>query len=83
MDVFVSYSRRLRERGVPRYNEFRRLFHLKPASTFDELTGNPVWAREVGRVYGDVENVDAMIGTYAEPKPKGFGFRDTDFASSS
>ena len=38
---------RLRERGVPRYNDFRRLFHLKPAATFDELTDNPVWAREL------------------------------------
>ena len=38
---------RLRERGVPRYNEFRRLFHLKPAATFDELTDNPAWAREL------------------------------------
>ena len=71
---------RLRERGVPRYNDFRRLFHLKPAATFDELTDNPVWARELERVYeGDVEKVDVMIGMYAEPKPKGFGFSDTAF----
>ncbi len=70
---------RLRERGVPRYNQFRRLFHLKPAGTFDELTDNPVWARELERIYGDVERVDVMIGMYAEPKPKGFGFSDTAF----
>src|SRR4051794_16410967 len=70
---------RLRERGVPRYNDFRRLFHLKPAATFDEMTDNPVWARELERVYGDVEKVDVMIGMYAEPKPKGFGFSDTAF----
>ena len=70
---------RLRERGVPRYNDFRRLFHLKPAASFDELTDNPVWARELERVYGDVERVDVMIGMYAEPKPKGFGFSDTAF----
>ena len=31
---------RTRERGVPRYNEFRRLFHLKPVETFEELTGD-------------------------------------------
>ena len=64
---------------MPRYNDFRRLFHLKPAATFDELTDNPVWARELERVYGDVEKVDVMIGMYAEPKPKGFGFSDTAF----
>jgi len=70
---------RVRERGVPRYNEFRRLFRLKPASTFEELTDNPVWAEEMKRIYGDVERVDLMIGMYAEPKPPGFGFSDTAF----
>ncbi|MGN6378177.1 MAG: peroxidase family protein [Gaiellales bacterium] len=70
---------RVRERGVPRYNEFRRLFRLKPASTFEELTDNPVWAEELRRIYGHVERVDLMIGMYAEPKPRGFGFSDTAF----
>jgi len=70
---------RNRERGVPRYNEFRRLFHLKAPETFEELTDNPEWARELQEVYGDVENVDLMVGLYAEPLPKGFGFSDTAF----
>jgi Animal haem peroxidase len=70
---------RIRERGVPRYNEFRRLFRLKPAASFEELTDNPVWAEELRRVYGDVERVDLMVGMYAEPKPPGFGFSDTAF----
>src|SRR5207237_4356487 len=70
---------RTRERGVPRYNEFRRLFHLNPVSSFEELTDNPVWAEELRRMYGDVEKVDVMIGMYAEPKPRGFGFSDTAF----
>ena len=70
---------RIRERGVPRYNEFRRLFHLKPAATFEELTDNPAWAAELREVYGDVEKVDLMIGLYAEPLPQGFGFSDTAF----
>ena len=43
------------------------------------MTDNPAWARELERVYGDVEKVDVMIGMYAEPKPKGFGFSDTAF----
>jgi hypothetical protein len=70
---------RIRERGVPRYNDFRRLFHLKPAEGFEELTDNPEWAEELRRVYGDVEKVDLMVGLYAEPLPKGFGFSDTAF----
>jgi len=71
---------RSRERGVPRYNEFRRLFHLKAPRTFDELTHNPQWARELEEVYeGDIEKVDLTIGMYAEPLPRGFGFSDTAF----
>jgi hypothetical protein len=70
---------RTRERGVPRYNEFRRLFHLNPVSSFEELTDNPAWVEELRQMYGDVERVDLMIGLYAEPKPEGFGFSDTAF----
>ena len=71
---------RTRERGVPRYNEFRRLFHLEPVETFQELAGDPKLAQEISRVYdGDIERVDLMVGLYAEPKPKGFGFADTTF----
>ena len=70
---------RVRERGVPRYNEFRRLFRLKPATSFEELTDNPAWAEELRQIYGDVERVDLMVGMYAETKPKGFGFSDTAF----
>jgi hypothetical protein len=71
---------RVRERGVPRYNQFRRLFHMNPVASFDELTDKPEWADELRRVYGnDIEAVDLMIGMFAEPKPKGFGFSDTAF----
>jgi hypothetical protein len=70
---------RVRERGVPRYNEFRRLLHLKPFDTFEEMTETSEQAEELRRIYGDVERVDAMIGMYAEKKPKGFGFSDTAF----
>ena len=79
VDLAATDVLRIRERGVPRYNEFRRLFHLKPAATFEELTDNPDWAKELQRVYGDVERVDLMVGLYAEPLPKGFGFSDTAF----
>jgi hypothetical protein len=70
---------RVRERGVPRYNEFRRLLHLKPFETFEEMADTPEDAESLRRVYGDVERVDTMIGMYVERKPKGFGFSDTAF----
>ncbi len=43
------------------------------------MTDTPEHAEDLRRVYKDPEEVDAMIGMYAEPKPKGFGFSDTAF----
>jgi Animal haem peroxidase len=70
---------RIREVGVPRYCEFRRLLHLPVPATFEELVEQPAWADELREVYGDVEKVDLMVGMYAEPKPAGFAFSDTAF----
>jgi hypothetical protein len=61
-DIFRS-----RELGVPRYNEFRKLLHLKPINSFEDLTDDPVWVEELRRVYdNDVDQLDQMIGMYAE-----------------
>jgi len=79
IDLAAADILRIRERGVPRYNAFRRMLRLKPAATFEDLTDNPVWAEELRQIYGDVERVDLMVGLYAEPKPPGFGFSDTAF----
>jgi hypothetical protein len=68
-----------RERGVPRYNQFRRLLRKDPVKSFDELTDNPLWRKQIKEVYGDIENVDLMTGLYAEPLPEGFGFSETAF----
>ena len=70
-----------RERGIPRYNEFRRLIRRRPVKTFEELTGgDKELAEEIRQVYdGDIDRVDVQIGMLAEPLPKGFGFSDTAF----
>jgi Animal haem peroxidase len=70
-----------RERGVPRYCEFRRLLDMKVPETFLELTGGRGdLAREIEAVYGgDLVKVDTMIGMLAEPYPEGFAFSDTAF----
>ena len=36
---------RARERGVPRYNEFRRQLGLNPIHSFDDLTDDPTSGR--------------------------------------
>ncbi|KAF2186312.1 heme peroxidase [Zopfia rhizophila CBS 207.26] len=81
IDLATVEILRDRERGVPRYNQFRRLFHLKPATSFLNLTGNnkPV-AERLEKIYeGDIEKVDLLAGCLCEPLPKGFGFSDTAF----
>jgi len=75
VDIF-----RDRERGVPRYNQFRRLLNKEPVKSFDELTDNEAWRKQIKEVYrGDLEKVDLMTGLYAEPLPEGFGFSETAF----
>ncbi len=79
VDLAATDILRVRERGVPRYNEFRRLLHMKPVRDLDELSPNPEWTRELKAVYDDIEDVDLSIGMYAEQFPKGFAFSDTAF----
>jgi len=75
-----------RERGVPRYNRFRELFHLPRIRSFEEMctsahtaAENADLARELKAIYGDVNRVDLMVGLYAEAPPPLFGFSDTAF----
>lgn len=69
-----------RERGVPRYCEFRRHLRMKVPTTFLELTsGNRETAAELEAVYGKVDKVDLLTGCAAETWPSGFGFSDTAF----
>jgi hypothetical protein len=72
---------RARERGVPRYNEFRRQLGLKPIRTFENLTTDATQLAALKRVYnGDVELIDMHIGSRAESvRPTGFGFGETLF----
>ncbi|HLM76972.1 MAG TPA: peroxidase family protein, partial [Rubrobacteraceae bacterium] len=80
IDLAATDILRIRELGLPRYNEFRELLHLPPVRTFEELTDNPFWAEKIRRIYkDDIDLVDLMVGLYAEPRPEGFGFSDTAF----
>ena len=75
---------RARERGVPRYNEFRRQLGMNPICSFDDLTPNKEHVEKLKQVYGDksedVEKLDLLIGTLSEGyRPTGFGFGETMF----
>jgi hypothetical protein len=80
LDLATIDLLRTRERGVPRYNAFRRLLHLAPVGSFEELAGDPELAAQMRRIYeDDIERVDLLVGMLAERPPEGFGFSDTAF----
>ena len=80
LDLAAIDILRDRERGVPRYNDFREMLRMPRVQSFDELTENGQWAREIAEVYeNDIDQVDLLVGLLAEPLPPGFGFSDTAF----
>ncbi|WP_202560487.1 peroxidase family protein [Alcanivorax sp. DP30] len=70
-----------RERGVPRYNEFRRQIGLKPLTSFEQLTSDPQLLADLKALYNnDIELVDTLVGQLGEEtRPEGFGFGETSF----
>lgn len=84
-DLAATDILRDRERGVPRYCEFRKHLGMRVPKTFEELTDNKDWQKELKEIYGDVKKVDLLVGTLAESQcsrngtPPGFGFSDTAF----
>jgi hypothetical protein len=80
MDLAATDILRARELGVPRYNQFRKLLHLPPASSFEDLAGDPALAEKLQRAYNnDIDSVDTIIGMFAEKRPQGFAFSETAF----
>jgi hypothetical protein len=80
MDLASTDIVRSRELGVPRYSEFLRLLHKPVPESFDDLSSNKEWVKELREVYDDdLESVDLTIGMYAEDRPAGFAFSDTAF----
>jgi hypothetical protein len=81
-DLAVIDIVRDRERGVPRYCDFRRMMGMSVPKSWAKLTGNKQWQEELKAIYGKVEDVDLLVGTLVESAhgtPLGFGFSDTVF----
>lgn len=81
LDMIATDILRSRERGVPRYNDFRRALRLKPVTSFDQISGgDAATAAVMAEIYGgDIEKVDTTVGMFGEKLPEGFGFSDTAF----
>lgn len=71
-----------RERGVRRYNDFRRGLFMAPKKSIRDLCGeNEEAYTAIVEVYGidGIENVDLQIGLLAEKKIPGFAISETAF----
>jgi tetratricopeptide (TPR) repeat protein len=83
-DLGAADILRARERGIPRYNAFRRQLGLRPIRRFEDLSDDAALVAKLRKVYGerpeDVELLDLLIGTLAEGhRPPSFGFGETLF----
>ncbi len=80
VDIGTIDILRDRERGVPRYNDFREKLRKPRIERWEDICPNPEWAAEIRDVYeGDLDLVDLHVGMLAEKPPEGFGFSDTAF----
>jgi hypothetical protein len=90
LDLATRDIVRDRERGIPLYNQFRRLVRMRPIRSYKELVGHRPDAEDLiatlRRLYGqtpeggdNVEQIDLLVGLLGEKCPPGFGFSDTAF----
>ena len=80
VDIGTIDILRDRERGVPRYNDFREKLRKPRLKKFEDMSPNERWNEEIREIYdGDIDMVDLQVGLLAETPPKGFGFSDTAF----
>jgi hypothetical protein len=80
VDIATIDILRDRERGVPRYNDFRQRLRKRRVEKFEDLTPNPEWNAQIKDVYGgEIDKVDTQVGMLGEQLPPGFGFSDTAF----
>ncbi|KAI9350910.1 heme peroxidase [Obelidium mucronatum] len=81
LDVSMVDILRDRERGIPRYNAYRKILKLPRMKTFSDITSNPALAKQLSKLYnGNVDSVDLLVGSLAEDnRPTGFAFSETTF----
>jgi Animal haem peroxidase/Catalase len=79
VDMAVVDLVRTRHRAIPRYNDFRAGLHLPRITRWDDLCAEPESVVILSELYRSIDEVDTMVGLFAETSPDGFGFSDTAF----
>ncbi len=65
-DLASLNVQRGRDHGVPSYNDVRGAYGLPPATTFADISSDPVVQEELRQAYGDVDLIDLWPGGLAE-----------------
>ncbi|XP_031478893.1 alpha-dioxygenase PIOX [Nymphaea colorata] len=80
VDMAALEVYRDRERGVARYNQFRRNLLMVPIKRWEDLTDDKEAIKVLREVYDDdIEKMDILVGLMAEKKIKGFAISETAF----
>lgn len=78
VDIAALDIVRERERGIPRFNQFRKNLGLPAYKNFYELTQNNETAEKISKFYnGNIDRLDTTIGLLAEPHIDGFELGET------
>jgi hypothetical protein len=77
MDLAATDILRSRELGVPRYNAFRKLLHIPPVESFEELTDDPARARRPAHLAGPDAPLAHILARLLPPVRGRAGTRQT------
>eukprot|EP00178_Gracilaria_changii_P004374 TRINITY_DN1690_c0_g1_i1.p1 TRINITY_DN1690_c0_g1~~TRINITY_DN1690_c0_g1_i1.p1 ORF type:complete len:569 (-),score=80.14 TRINITY_DN1690_c0_g1_i1:367-2073(-) len=78
LDLIALNVQRGRDHNVPRFNELRRFFLGSAASSFSQISSDPVVQQRLQDAYGTVDNVEAWPGLMAEDKQGAVGLGRTN-----
>jgi hypothetical protein len=83
-DMAAADIVRARERGVPRFNEFRRQIGMPEVTSFSELTDDTTITGKLEHLYGSgkpgVDKMDLVVGMLCDRNRPLKGFDNTRFA---
>ncbi|KAJ4884470.1 Alpha-dioxygenase 2 [Raphanus sativus] len=80
IDMAALEIYRDRERGVPRYNGFRKNLLMSPISKWEDLTDDEEAIKVLKEVYeGNIDKLDLNVGLHAEKMIRGFSISETAF----
>lgn len=79
-DLTSLNMQRGRDHGLPRYNQVRMDYGLRPYATFAQMNPDPVVRARLAMAYASPDHVDVWVGALAEKHMPGRMVSETTFA---